>query len=563
MAEPYDLTALGQPVPMAEPVYPMAPEQMPPGLADIGAAEPLPARRKPPLAGLTFSDIGSGLADVGSGIYDAASAAYDAVAGGREAVLSGLDATNAADVARRTQARGPIYAGPGAAQAAPEAAPAMAAGQPAPPQAIRPQLRPGPQPNPRGGAAGGFRSILAKEQKQREGELANANTQLDSALQSYDAANKALVDTQAKGLEAEARGAQAQADAVEATREQVAKAQMLDEGERLLEQDAIDARQKEISSGYERVAEKTVRDRRTPGQKTMALVGVALAGIGDAMMALGGNNQGNNADAALDIVNTYVQRDADEQLRMIAEEKGALGAKERELKDFMVNVRDARAQRQYAIALKWDELGHVAQQVAANTQSELKRNAAQELVAMSAQQSEAAKVQGAQAVAQDAAERARAARDLGFELSLKQSLGGGKGKPAPAAYGLRRIAEGTDQDAKKAQEIASKTGGILASLSQLREMASRGATLSPTERQTAARRLASVTAQFNGVFGDGTAPNEAQLEQMKDVFLNPTEVNLPDVVRFYDNFLSDGETLANTQMRPYGFVLDNVDVRPE
>lgn len=421
--------------------------------------------------------------------------------------------------------------------------------------------RPAPAPARRG--VGGFRGVLGKEEKRRQGELADAQSQLDKALAGYDEATSRVVDVQQRGLEAEARGAQAQADAIEATRRQVADQQMLDDGERLIEQDAIEARQAEIAQGYERLQKEMgqVGDRRTMGERTMATVAVALGALGDALGAFSGRENPRSAERIQQLIQQQVDRDVTQQLRVLETKRDGLSRQERALKDFLGTVGDARAQRRFLMAQKWEELGMVSQQIAQSTTSNVKRNAAEQLSAMASEQSEAAKVQGAQAVAEDAAQRVRAVRDLGFELQLKQSLGGGK-NGGPAAHGLRQIAEGTPEDAKKAQEIASSTAGILGTLRQLRDMASRGTTLSPTERQTAARRLASVSAQFNGVFGDGTAPNEAQIEQMKDVFLNPTNVNLAEAKSFYDQFLADGEALANAQMRPYGFALDSIDTQP-
>lgn len=449
------------------------------------------------------------------------------------------------------------YTGP----AIPEMQPAAQPAQPvdrlvdtAQPVETRPQLPPSVMV-PQGGG-GQWQGVLNREQRDREAELLGAAANVAPQRERYDQAAQGVVQAQQAILGAESRGQQLQADAVGSMRADVERQRMLDEGERLLEQDAVDARQQSINQGYDQLSRESVQDRRTTGQRAMGMAAVALASIGDGLLQIGGQ-RGNNAERVGALLQGQIDRDAAEQIRQISEKKEGLTAKERSLQRFLAQVGDKRAQRQYLIAQKWDELGLVSQQIAASANSDIKRRAAVELQAVAQQQSEAAKLAGAEAVAADAAERVRAVRDLGFQVSLKQALGDGqKTGGRPAAYGLRQVSEGTPGDATKAQEVASSTGGILSTLDQLYGMAQKGATLSLTQRQTAARRLASVSAQFNGAFGDGTAPNEAQIKQMQDVFLNPTEVNVHDVERFYKDFIQDGVTLTNAKMKPYGYVLE-------
>jgi hypothetical protein len=160
----------------------------------------------------------------------------------------------------------------------------------------------------------------------------------------------------------------------------------------------------------------------------------------------------------------------------------------------------------------------------------------------------------------------REAQDLGFSVSLKQALGAGKPKSKRSGYGLAVIDPNRppeDAEVAKAQEIVSASAGIGDTIAQLKAMAKKGATLSPTERNIALRRVASLTAQFNGVFGDGTAPNETQMELYEKIFNNPTEFNVSDVEREFQALEDDAKSQVRAKIRPYNLTLDELDVRPE
>ena len=434
----------------------------------------------------------------------------------------------------------------------------------APPMA---QLRSQPAPEPTrrqapGEGGGGMRGLLGKETARREAEAMSAHDRLAASADEFAQKSNDLVSVQQAGMEAQARAADTTAQALAATRESADKARMLDEGERLLEQDAIEARRQKIADGYDRLSEERVVDRRTPTQRAMSTLGVALSGLGDAMMA-GAGRQGTSMQNTLRMIDQNIERDTDSQLRAIAAKREGLTAADQRLKDFTAQVGNDRAARQYAVAQQWEDYGHLAAQVEANTTSELKRNAATELGAFAKQQNAAARMAGDQALAEDTTQRVRDMRDLALNMQIKQAMGTGKPKDKPAAYGLRQLSEGTAGDATKAQEVSSGFSGVRTTIAQLKQMAAKGPTLSIDERATAKRRLASLKSQFNGVFGDGTAPNEAQLEELGDMFTNPTEMNMGSASKQFATFDSDATELANAKMRPYGYALDDLDVRPE
>lgn len=408
---------------------------------------------------------------------------------------------------------------------------------------------------------GGLRSLLAKEAKAREQEALAAQHRLAETAEDFAKKSDALVGVQQEGINAQARAADTTAQAIEATRKAATDARMMDEGERLLEQDAVEARRQKIAQGYDKLSQEKP-PQRTFGSRIMSALSMLIAGIADANTNAGGG-QGQAVANAQRMMNDTIERSTNAYLREIETKKEKLTAEERGLKDFMAQVGNDRAARQYAIAQQWEDYGHLAQQIEANTTSEMKRNAAKELGAYAQQQTAAARLAGDSALAADTQERVRSLRDLSLNLQLKQAMGAGKPKDKPAAYGLRQLAEGTSGDATKAQEVSSGFSGVRTTIAQLKQMAAKGPTLSPDERATARRRLASLKSQFNGVFGDGTAPNEAQLEQLDDMFANPTEVNMGNASKQFETFDQDAKDLANAKMRPYGYALDDIDVRPE
>lgn len=411
-------------------------------------------------------------------------------------------------------------------------------------------------------AAPSWRKLVADEQKKREAVRDAAAEQVGQSTARFQEASDKLVGVQQAGLEAEARAADTVAGAYQGAQQRVNELANVDAQRRQAEDAARASKEQEIGLGYKALEDATIEDRRTPADRALSIFSVALAGIGDALMAYSGQ-KGNSQAQAMQTVQTMLEQDADRQLEQLSRKREGLSSKDVALQRFVNQVGDDRAARDLLVKKQWDDLAHLSDQVAARTQNELKRNAAVELGAHAKQQSAAAELAGMTGALEKAATRAQQLGDLGFELSLKQTLGTGKPKQGPAAYGLRKLADGTPEDAKKAQEIASGFAGINTTISQLKAMAAKGATLSPDERATARRRLQSLKSQFNGTFGDGTAPNEAQLEALDEMFLNPTEVNLGNARKQFEVFEQDAASTADAKMRPYGYATERGDVRPE
>lgn len=424
---------------------------------------------------------------------------------------------------------------------------------------VQPRALPATQ---RPSAPSGYKSILRREEARLSSEIGASLANLDGALAEYDQKAQALTGVQQAGLNAQARGNEAQADAVARIQDSVEKQRMLDEGERLLENDEIAARQAKIDNAYTKLAQERVEDRRSPGQKMLSVISVAMSAVGDAMMAFGGA-KGDNVARTMAVVDQQFQQMVDEQLRVINEKKGALSAKERSLQNFLSQVGDARAQRQFLIAQQYEDLKMMSEEIAQRTTSEVKRNAATELGAMADAKVAENRAAGAQSVAEDTRKRLQGLRDLGFEVELKQSLSAGKPKKGGAPYGTRAIDPSLPVDSEPAQKILSPANALISTIDKLRADASRGTSLGPTERQIAANRVMALRSQWNGVLGDKSAPNEAQLQALADAFMNPKEVSIQDNLRVYDALKQDAVDNTNASIRPYNITLETIDVRNE
>lgn len=417
-----------------------------------------------------------------------------------------------------------------------------------------------------GGGGGGFRGLL-------KGELANRMAERDQTAQAYqdaagkaETANAALVTAQQAGLGIEAQGLDQVAAAQDQTRQTVDAMRQNDLRKRAQEDEAAAQQQQIIDAGWKAYNDATIEDRRTPGERTMALAGIALSGLADAIMMSQGQ-RGQFQQQAIGLVHAQIERDADRQLEKLSRDRERLTQKERALQRFQAQVGDDRAFRDFLIQKQWEDVGHVADQITTRTQSEQKRNAALELKAAADAQAAQANADGMAKALTTAQDRVREAQDLGFNLSLKQALSAGQ-KPANqrSGYGLRVIDPNrppTDAEVTKAQEIASGAAGIMDTIAQLEAMAERGSSLSPTERDIAARRVGQLSSQFNGVFGDGTAPNAEQLAMFQKFFKNPKEMSINDIKREYRALANDARSQTNAKMRFYNMTLDTVDVRAE
>jgi hypothetical protein len=142
----------------------------------------------------------------------------------------------------------------------------------------------------------------------------------------------------------------------------------------------------------------------------------------------------------------------------------------------------------------------------------------------------------------------------------RQELEGGAG-----VYGLRPMgnAKPNQHATEKAQDLAANFNALDATLQELRTVALKGASASPTERAKARGTISVLKGLYNSTLGDGTAPNEAQIKAMDDMFVNPREVNVADAAKIYDHLASTSRSIYRAKARGYGFEPDNVDVRPE
>lgn len=416
-----------------------------------------------------------------------------------------------------------------------------------------------------GGGGGGLRGLLAKEIAGRQGEADAAAQGFAAATEKLRTANDALVGAQQKGMDIEAAGLQQLSDAQQKTGETVAKQQALDMEKRRQEDEAIRQQQQSVELGWKELQDATIDDRRSPTQKAMAVFSVALSGIADALMMSQGQRT-NFQQNTMGIVDAQIQRDVDMQMEALGRKRENLTQKERALQNFRAQVGDDRAFRSFLMQREWENLGHLADQVTTRTQSDVKRNAAAELKVAADQAAAQHYADGMGATLTSAQERVRAAHDIGFQVQLKQAMGAGKpAKPAPSGYGLKAIDPNkppNERDTEKAQELYQKSGGLFEVLDEFGTLADKGTTLSQTERQYAATLIEALGPTWSNTLGSG-APSETQLQSTKEAFLNPTEVNMADAKRYYQKVRNLAKNLTQRQMRPYGYTIDDLDVRPE
>jgi hypothetical protein len=416
-----------------------------------------------------------------------------------------------------------------------------------------------------GGAAGGFRGLLNKELQKRIAERDQVAAQFGEASKQYKDASDAVIALQQQAAESEAAGLSQVADEQARTQENVNRMRALDAEKRVQEDEAARLQQEQIDAGWKQYRDATIEDTRSPTEQTMAVFGVAMAGVADAILMSQGKS-GNFQEGAIGQVDANIKRMVDRQIEKLDRKRENLTQSERALVTFREQVGSDRAFRSFLEQKQWEDLAHIAEQVETRTKNELKHNAAAQLKAGATQAAALANQQGMSAALADAQGRVRDVQDLGFNLQLKQAMGAGQKKPGRSGYGLRVIDPNRppeDAEIAKAQEIASGSAGIRDTIDQLEAMAAKGSTLSPTERNIALRRVASLTAQFNGVFGDGTAPNETQMEMYKEIFTNPTEFTITDVKREFQALREDAKSQTNSKIRFYNMALDDVDVRPE
>lgn len=423
-----------------------------------------------------------------------------------------------------------------------------------------------------GAGGGGGMSRVRKLFDQREKELGQEYSELAphvaAGQQRLDALGGQAFGFHQERLNAEATRAQRAGEMYDQIEQQTAAAQQADQVARAKENNVLQAKGQELDQKRQDYTNARVRDMPTSSGVGSAFA-LAFAGIADALNSSVGNKS-NFQQSTMQIVNGAIDRDVDEQLRQIQAKKGAADDTERSLLQLRQTTQDERAFRAATRAGYYEQFNARLAKLAAQTTSETARVAAAEGQTLFQQATEAAKQEARVAHLSDAQKRLRDVADkrLGVEATFAvKAAGAGAGKVpkvTPGVTGLVQInPQATGEDRTKAQGINSGAAGIIQNITALKQMAKKGATLSPDERQIARRRLGALKSQFNGVFGDGTAPNEAQLEALDGMFANPTELNIGDAEKQFEVFEQDAKAQTNAKMQSYGYALDDSDFEPE
>lgn len=338
-------------------------------------------------------------------------------------------------------------------------------------------------------------------------------------------------------------------------------------------------------------------DRRSTMQKVAGSLAVATGVLLDQVNLMAGLNAGhaiqtNRAAVAVDLINRGIDRDLEMQRQMIENKRTAHAAKGTELGYIRTKFGDDVDTIKLGKVMKLDQAMAEMQAIKERALAKGAKATADGAIALMAQQradlladinrktmeKEQAKAEGLEIQTYHSQQAARAAaanapfkaamQQLEFrgklaEVQAKEREAGGK---STGEYGLEPVdptIPATKESVEQAQKLASSFNGIVTTIEQLTDMARKGATMNPTQIAIAQRRLSSLRGDFNGTFGDGSAPSEAQIQEMKDMFANPTDVNLQDLVTVLGTFKQDAVDRANSKMRPYNRRLSVVDVRPE
>lgn len=350
------------------------------------------------------------------------------------------------------------------------------AGPPAPP-AAEPKVIAVPEQEisaepPAARAGGPARPSLLTEQ----GTMAGA---------SRDAADQARVDADIStdvqaGLtevEGEQRSETAKLMAARATQQQ---ADLEEAGKQANERRAVkEAAAADVQAQYKKLSDEAanvqVADRRTTSNRVMGALGMALAGMGDAIAASGGNKT-NFLQTTVGLINEAVDRDLAIQRDNLANKKDAAAAKYTELGLARDSIKDVDAQEaaaraalmdKYALGLdsiKAQGLGETATTTAALAAEQIRGSAAQ-LRAQTAEQ-QAAKdedrlwtlqVQREQERKAAAAAKARAAVKAPQVSELEQKLADGS-ITAPEMKMLNDLRQGVLDNEKKQRALNGGDG---------------------------------------------------------------------------------------------------------
>lgn len=424
-----------------------------------------------------------------------------------------------------------------------------------------------------GGAGGGMggggmsrvRSMFDKRDQQLTGEADRAAGEVAQGQERLGQLQEDAFGYEQQRLGNQADAAERRANLYAGYEQEAARAQQAEEVARQKEDTVLAANAQAHKSLVDDYANTRIRDRPTSTRFASAF-GMAFAGIADSLNAAVGNRS-QFLDGTMRVVDQEIDRDVQEQLQAIDQKKGAVDDSERSLSRLSAGIGDRRAFRAATRAAAYEQMAARAQTIAANSDSETAKIAAAAALPEFQARAQQARVEASTLDLQDKQKRLRDSADdrLGFEAKsallaqAKAGTGPKPEKPLSTSAALHQIGQPTEADVAKAKEIASGSAGIIDNIHKLGQQAKEGMTLSPDKRATASRRILALKSQFNGNFGDGTAPNEAQLEELSDAFLNPTEANLGSAQRQFEVFMQDALDQTNAKLRPYNHQLGGAD----
>lgn len=417
-----------------------------------------------------------------------------------------------------------------------------------------------PQQAPQGeGGMGRVRKMFDARQRALDSEYTQAAQAYGDSAEKLKGLQNDAFDFEQQKLNAEAGFAEQRAQQLDGLAKEQERWAGAEQQARAREDEAVKARTAKVEQRRQDWANAQIK-KPSMGAQAASAIAVALSGIGDALM-VGAGRQGNSQAQTMQLVQAAVDRDVNAQLERLDRTRQALTDEDRAIQDMRASFGNDRAFRQYLRGAMQEQYATRIDALAAKSGSETAKITADAASTMFRTQAQADLTAALAAGENEARQRLRDAAEqrFGLEVSAAMPKGGAAAKKAtPGVVGLVPLVEDVPAaDRGKAQEIATGTAGIRSTIEQLEAMAKKGATLSPTERGIARRRITSLKSQFNGVFGDGTAPNEAQLEELDGLFANPTEIGISDKVRQFEVLRQDAERLTNDKLRQYSFALDS------
>lgn len=354
---------------------------------------------------------------------------------------------------------------------------------------------------------------------------------------------------------------------------------------------AMEGHAQQIAAESEAIAEEDVRDRRTPGQRVLATIAVALGGIGAAIANSFGGQNGKAKNDALAVIEAQIQRDVRNQEQALSRRQTALAARGRNFDRLGAVYSNADARRlaaQSAEGLHYQRQAEAAAQLHAGTN---KGEAAKELALMlqaqrSAQSLEAGRLEAQHAAANfsEASEavftdelgrskrRERGSRNKMAELAQTESIkagvelqaeGGGKASPetirldreiaipgglVPVRNPQGGMGPANKKQADEAFDSQKKFSNYLALTDELKTLAQQGTTASPTARVKAQAVIQAITSAESVMFDQGAMTDDEYDRKVNEAMINPTEVTISDALDAIDHRRQVAGRLLNKQL---------------